>query len=256
MKVIKNGYEFTVQPERFFETLKRSGNVFHSSYYALFWRMVNHNFWEPTTYKIFDRFLDSKHSYVELAAWIGPTLLYGCQIAKHCYAIEPDLIALKSLKKNISLNKKLKRKISLYEGAIWNKTGTLSIKSTCEIGASSPMKIESSKTNDVDCLTFQEFVKQYGVRACNFIKIDIEGSEAIVLPTMKSWLKANKPTLHLSLHPGLFPDKKNSEIIDVLKIYKNIYNRKGKLLSMDKLERMLSRRRFFDIVATDLEWLD
>jgi len=60
-----------------------------------FWNQVETNLWEPDTFKIFDKFIDKEHSYIDIGAWIGPTVLYGCQISKHCYAIEPDPIAFK-----------------------------------------------------------------------------------------------------------------------------------------------------------------
>lgn len=47
--------------------------------YFFFWKNKS---WERNTQKIFDKFLDSNHSYIDIGAWIGPTVLYGAQIAK------------------------------------------------------------------------------------------------------------------------------------------------------------------------------
>lgn len=86
--------------------IEKNGKAFYvnSSNNANFWAQLQLGVWEPETFKIFDIFLDENHSYVDLGAWIGPTVLYGCQKAKFCYAIEPDPIAFKNLKKNIELN--------------------------------------------------------------------------------------------------------------------------------------------------------
>jgi hypothetical protein len=40
---------------------------------------------------IFKRLINPQYSYIDMGAWIGPTLLLGCQLAKHCHGIEPDL---------------------------------------------------------------------------------------------------------------------------------------------------------------------
>ena len=74
-----------------------------SSNNTSFWAQLQVGVWEPETFKIFDIFLDKNHSYIDLGAWIGPTVLYGCQNAKFCYAVEPDPVAFKNLKNNIDL---------------------------------------------------------------------------------------------------------------------------------------------------------
>ena len=94
--------------------IEKNGKTFfvNSSNNASFWASMQVGVWEPETFKIFDIFLDKNHSYVDLGAWIGPTVLYGCQNAKFCYAIEPDPVALKQLKNNEDLNPNLISRIS------------------------------------------------------------------------------------------------------------------------------------------------
>ena len=91
------------------------------------WDYVNNGKWEPHTYKIFDTFIDNEHSYIDFGAWIGSTILYGSQTAKHTYAVEPDIVALKTLKKNIILNSILRNKITLYEGCISDLNGQVKL---------------------------------------------------------------------------------------------------------------------------------
>lgn len=110
ISIVKNGKRFTVnclELDRYMEWLDyKKGN------------------YEPKTFKIFDKFLDEDHSYIDIGAYIGPTVLYACQLAKHCFAIEPDPIACKELKNNIALNAHLKSKITVSELAISNRSGT------------------------------------------------------------------------------------------------------------------------------------
>src|SRR5580692_4173846 len=69
-----------------------------------FWDEVSSGTWESSTFAIFDRFLDRQHSYIDIGAWIGPTVLYGCQLAKTAYALEPDPLAYVELAQNIAVN--------------------------------------------------------------------------------------------------------------------------------------------------------
>ena len=84
--------------------IQKNDKIFfvNSSQLNHFWAQLQLNLWESNTFKIFDTFLDSNHSYIDLGAWIGPTVLYGCQKAKFCYAIEPDPVAFKQLKNNVT----------------------------------------------------------------------------------------------------------------------------------------------------------
>jgi hypothetical protein len=49
-------------------------------------------------------------------------------------------------------------------------------------------------------------MEEHGVERCNFIKMDVEGGETVILPSIAKFLAAEKPTLHLSLHPFLYPE--------------------------------------------------
>ena len=66
-----------------------------------FWQEVASGAWESDTFAIFDRFLDQQHSYIDIGTWIGPTLLYGCQLARRTYGLEPDPIAFAELEANL-----------------------------------------------------------------------------------------------------------------------------------------------------------
>ena len=222
-----------------------------------FWNKVEMDEWEDRTYRIFDVLLSKNHSYIDMGAWIGPTVLYACQLVQHCYALEPDPVAFNALTDNISLNPNLINKITLYNGCIWNVSEYVKLGTKTDFGdsRSSILFANSQSSIDVKSLTLDDFIKVNDIKNCNFIKIDIEGGEAIVLPNIKSYLQRNKPTLLLSLHPFAFNDKKNDleAILDVLKIYKNIYNTNGRPLKLHQLFNILYslEKDSFSVVTTD-----
>jgi FkbM family methyltransferase len=212
-------------------------------------------YYEPNTHKIFDKFLDPNYSYIDIGAFIGSTVLYGAHLAKKVYAIEPDPIAFKELQKNVSLNPLLQKKIEIHQKCLCTCSEKVKFGSMSKGGDSmSSLLFANSKTSwVVDGITFQEFINENNITDCNFIKMDIEGGELLVLPSMEKYLEKEKPILYLSMHPHFFKNPKNDtkKIIDVLKIYKNIYTDERKKIELNDLltEKRLKKR--YAILATD-----
>jgi FkbM family methyltransferase len=233
---------------RYGKTFIVSGNL----KYYIFWR---HKSWEEETYRILQRYLDSEHSYIDIGAWIGPTVLYAAQIAKKTYAIEPDPLAFKELEKNVSLNPTFQQKISLHEKCINVTTGKVRF-GTPSMGGDTISSLRFGDSENawiVEGITFDDFIKENTITDCNVIKIDIEGAEAIVIPTMIQYLEKYKPTLHLSMHPEFFNDPKKDtvKIIDVLKIYKYVYFEGEKKIELSDLLSKKRLKRRYTLVATD-----
>jgi FkbM family methyltransferase len=171
-----------------------------------FWRLVQAGGWEPNTFEVFKRFLDKEHSYVDIGAWIGPTVLFGCQLAKHCYAIEPDPVAFPVLRENVKVNGFTN--VSLFSVAISNENGTMKLASTHKLGDSLTSYLHhQGDVVEAPCLFLEKFFKDYKVVDCNFIKIDVEGAEWMILESSVDFLKSFKPALFVSLHPHLFLNK-------------------------------------------------
>lgn len=229
--------------------------------YKPFWEeRVMTGKWEPDTFTIFDKFIDKNHSFIDIGAHIGATTLYGCQTAKLCHAIECDPLAFRELKRNVALNSNLKSKIKLYDYCITDKCenvrfGNKTIDGRGQSG-SSLFYSNSNNSYVVKGVTLQKFFEINKINDCNFIKMDIEGGELIVLPNIKNLLEKNKPTLHISLHPQFFKniEKDSKSIFKTLKIYKNIFDNKGKRLSLDELfSKFIQNKIGCDIVATDFK---
>ena len=172
-----------------------------------FWKGYKNEGWEPETFKIFDKFLDKNHSYIDIGSYIGPTVLYGSQLSRHCFAIEPDPIAFQELKNNIELNDHLKTHITLSKYCISNSIGTAKLFSPSERledgGGSGSSLIDwkdEKKFWEVQTTTVQQFIQSFSITDCNFIKIDIEGGEFDLIPSMLDYLKNQKPTLLIEIH--------------------------------------------------------
>jgi FkbM family methyltransferase len=239
-------------------TIHRYGKTFTvrgSMEYFLYWKW---NWWERNTHRIFDKFLDPTHSYIDIGAFIGPTVLYGAHIAKKVYALEPDPIAFKELKKNISLNPVLQNKIEVHQQCLNTYTGKVAFGNMSFGGdTTSSLLFGFSKTSwTVDGITFNDFLQENAIFDCNFIKMDIEGGELLVLPTMKKYLQREKPVLYVSLHQPFYPHPHTdtNAVLDVLRVYDHVFADDGKEISLDELCKPASMKRFYAILATDTKW--
>ncbi len=237
--------------------------------YDAFWAKVTRGTWESDTFAIFDRFLDRQHSYIDIGAWIGPTLLYGCQLAKAAYGLEPDPIAYAELERNVRLNDPLTHNIRLFNACIAPQSGEVALGSRGGGGDStSSLLFGAKKTHwTVKAFSFDEFARQIDAAECNFIKMDIEGGEYRILPTMVGYLRSQRPTLHLSLHPcylKLRPlgwiGRVIARVWGTLKIirstgfYRHVYDHNGRELTARRLLWLCRSKITLDIVLTDLEW--
>ena len=239
MHINVNGIEFDVVADRVYE-LER------------YWRDVANGQWEPNTFKIFSRFLHKDFSYVDVGAWIGSTVLYGSQLSKHCYAIEPDPIALEILNANINANRF--ENITIWGGALSNRNGKTLVGNYLGLpgDSKSSMLFANSDTSWVtEGMTLRTFFEMNQITDCNFIKMDVEGSEILILPEAQNFLSSFDHTLYLSLHAAFF---KNNEvmipIMDCLNhLYKNLYLDDGTKINTEYITKI---NQNLEIVATNM----
>lgn len=237
--------------------------------HASFWNDVSNGTWERSTFAIFDRFLDRQHSYIDIGAWIGPTVLYGCQLARTAYCLEPDPLAYAELEQNIALNKTIAGNVRLFNACIAPQSGQVTLGSRGQGNDStSSLLFARKKTHwTVKAFSFADFVRQQAIVDCNFIKIDIEGGEYQLLPTMADYLRSHRPTLHLSLHPLYlkirplgWPGRvlarltQTSRILRCIDFYKHIYDHNGQELTPRQLLWRCRAKVSLDVVLTDREW--
>jgi len=174
---------------------------------AGFWNQVSGGQWEPETFRYFLKYLDKNHSYVDIGAWIGPTVMYGCQLSKFCYAIEPDPVAFGVLKANIALNHFAN--VSIHEVAIADVDGELEMASpNTSLGDSCTSFLFRGKyAVRVSAMTLHRFFELNKITDCNFLKIDTEGAEILILPSSRELLNELRPTIYLGLHAQSFAQK-------------------------------------------------
>ncbi len=164
--------------------------------------------WEPHTFNIFDKFCSLSKSYIDIGAWIGPTVLYATQLSKKAYCVEPDPVAHNELMANIQVNESVKDKIIVCNYALADRDGTVKFGGNGNLGNSMSGIVDGTQMWDrnmvitVPVHTFEHYVKDFNIDLddISIIKIDIEGGEKFLIPNMLDLVKKYRVTMYLSLH--------------------------------------------------------
>lgn len=170
-------------------------------YHSKFWRKAASGTWEPETFRVLQQYLDQGHDYLDIGAWIGPTVLYGARKARHVWCFEPDPSAFRALSWNLELNDI--DNVSAFPVALSKGFGVARMASFGgERGDSMTSLLNEGGAQGVDALTigWDDFAGAVDLSGVSLVKMDIEGAEFDVLPTLIPWLKAHQPALYLSTH--------------------------------------------------------
>lgn len=195
--------------------------------------------WEQETFHILENYKNENKTYIDIGAWIGPTVLYSANIFKKVIAIEPDPVAMKRLEENIKINKY--NNIILINKCISNENKQLKFGGNGPLGNSESTMLIcdndyfsyngrhtdfwKNQQNDiltVEGITLEKLLDEQNINANDIalIKIDIEGGEKIIIPQLKTYLKKYKPPLYISLH---YCYLKQDDIINILNVLFDTY---------------------------------
>jgi FkbM family methyltransferase len=211
--IIKNGHQFLID----------NNSCPEAERWTSWWDALEQGVWEPETFAIMDRLLSSSMTYLDVGAWIGPTVLYASQLCERCYALEPDPIAYKQLCANIAANKI--QNVVTFNEAILNYNGVVAIGNEQEFGNSITRINQPIHAIQVPCLTLESFVARQGITTPLFVKMDVEGAEELILECMEFFEKL-KPILYVSLHPQFVKDADRAleTVRKIGRLYKHRYD--------------------------------
>ena len=222
-----------------------------------FWRDASKSQWETDTYKILKRYLNEDSLYCDIGAWIGPTVIYAAKICKQVVCFEPDPFAYKYLRWNIDLNEL--DNVKSFNIALSNQLAIMQMSSfdgTLGDSTSSLLnKNKKSKQIDVVTLSWDQYIKMSNIGKIDFLKIDIEGGEFELIPTLKEYLAEYKPIVYLSTHaPFLDTSTRKAkllQIIETLSIYKTCLNENMMSIEISKLSEEHTQSNFCSYLFMD-----
>lgn len=257
-----------------------------------YWLYINSIDWEPHTFAIFDHFVNENSVVLDVGSWSGVLTLYAAKTAKEVHALDPDPVCFTELNKNVALNPAIADKIKTYKTAISDIKETVRLSARETYGASSSSILERKRDTEnsleLKTISLADFLAQENIQKVDFVKMDVEGAEFRILPTIgKAVEKVNYPTLYISFHysflnenlyhkniPSVFLNKLlirlentfgfsvfkkqiRKEIVnlyDDLKAYAYVYKSDGTQISFEDLKRKPELIKETDLVFTNVEW--
>ena len=198
--------------------------------YDRFWRRVRKGNWEQATYAAFERHEGLETLYIDFGAWIGPTVLFAAQSAQVSVALEPDPAAFAELEANLAANAgapwqdrivplnlgihKSGRPLTLYTNSA---EGGDSMSSVLARGKDHSVTIETRRLEDV--------VRDYrGSTQNTFVKVDMEGGEYDLLPSIAPLLAEDHSTFFIEFHHRMFRQSFNDGSQDWQEAYQDAFD--------------------------------
>ena len=179
-----------------------------------FWGEVNKGSWEPDTFARFRKGLDKETTLVDFGTWIGPTLLFGAQLARRAFGIEADPAAFAGVTQNVNINlqQPWATRVHVQPACVGVTESVLEMKSRNPGNSESSLGSVFRQQNvaelphwNVRCYPLERLFQHWGIDPDTekvFIKCDVESYECNLLPSWQAWFKrlSTKPTLHLATH--------------------------------------------------------
>jgi FkbM family methyltransferase len=229
-----------------------------------FWTKVEDGSWEPETFKVFDRFVTKETTCLDVGTWEGPTLLYAGQLSKTAFGFEPDPIAFAGLERNLAANPQIQN-IQILNQCIAAETGQMQFGSRGTGGDTmSSLLFSGGQTVwTVPAIRLDEFVRERGLQSPLFIKIDIEGGEYSVLPSLDSFFRRYRPTVYLSTHPAFCGSvitsflgklRAHFRLMFALRSFPFLYDTHGRQVRLWELLLKKRWRENASIIATHEAW--
>ncbi|WP_278922408.1 FkbM family methyltransferase [Pseudophaeobacter profundi] len=217
-------------------------------YHSKFWRKASAGRWEPETFAVLDAYLNKEQDYLDIGAWIGPTTLYGAARARRVYCFEPDPVAFRYLAWNLELNGV--QNVSAFSVALSRGVGIARMASFGgEAGDSmTSLLTDGDHGSDVITLGWKDFSDATDLSKVSLVKMDIEGAEFDVLPSLLPWLKAHRPALYLSTHAPFLDaatrQHRMQELADSLSFYDTCLEDNGRASGFDTLTQQRALTQF------------
>jgi FkbM family methyltransferase len=169
-----------------------------------FWDLVADGRWEPGTLEVIERLLSPTSTYVDIGAWIGPTVLWAAATGASVLAFEPDPVAYAELQRNLQLNPELAARVTVHALAVFDREGTLSLSADSRgLGRSVSTLIgqdDAGGAVGVRAADGRRVVGWPEFASCALLKIDVEGAEYRLLRRIAHYLRDQGPPLLLAIH--------------------------------------------------------
>ena len=161
--------------------------------------------WEPDTIAFLDRFATDGKVMFDIGAWMGPVTLFAAAGGTTCYSFEPDPVAFKRLEANVWANDaSVQERIHLEGLAVTSNGRPIRLYKRYDFGDSGSSMLERVKDSgeyvEIPSVTLMEYVRKKEIQRIDLLKMDVEGGEFELIPSLMPVLEEFKPVFFLALH--------------------------------------------------------
>lgn len=159
----------------------------------LFWERLITSRWEEWTFKAVKEYIKPGGTFIDIGSWEGPFTLYAASLGAIVHSVEPDTTAISYFKKHIELNPQLSGRINLHQYALLDENKNIELFERYGFGDSASSILRKTRdtgtSQTVQGKTFSSFIEENNIMRADLIKMDIEGGEFSVIPSMAEGLK-------------------------------------------------------------------
>lgn len=161
-----------------------------------FWDLYHRGVWEPETKALLGRHLRPGSLFVDVGAWIGPVTLWALELGADVIAIEPDPVAREELCRQAPST------VEIWPGAIATTSGTARLAANPKDGGEygDSMSRLAVEGHEVATWTLPDVLAG---RIPDLVKIDVEGYEIDLCPSLMPWLAERRVPVQVSCHGAI-----------------------------------------------------
>lgn len=157
-----------------------------------------------------NQFLKGGRTFLDVGAHVGCWTLRLAPVFERVVAFEPDPRASDALRKNVELAGL--DNVEVIDKAVSDRTGTAKINLYPNPSTNSMLSADQSGRHaeqsgvtvvEVETVSLDDFCDERGIFDVDFIKMDCEGAELLVVPGALKMLRYQRPDLFIEMH-GLF----------------------------------------------------
>lgn len=178
--------------------------------------------WEQDTFDVFQRYIRADRPYVDVGAWVGPTIIYAAALgAPRIVSVEANPRTAEHLARTVGYNPSLKSNVEIVNRCIHNKTGTFSFGNADGSDATSSASSLRGTGFQVDSIGLFDLLESTNTLNASLVKIDVEGAEVFIGTDLARLSSQRGLAIHLSLHPPFWAQMGNSvDLLDALRLYR------------------------------------
>ena len=181
-------------------------NLHNDPYGIEFWQLIEDGSYEPDTIDFLRRNMNEDASFFDIGAANGAMTLIAASLGATVHSYEPMMNIFQVLERNVQSNPNLMKKTSIYQAAISDYNGSLSLTRNNSNNVISEIVIENTDMkiqSAINVLSLRNILQDFS-NLNIYMKIDIEGAEYALLNDLETLdqMSNSSVILLLALHPG------------------------------------------------------